>query len=175
VKIKNVAVEGSPEDLTPWTAWSQPLPDVASHKYADSYVVLRSSLCVALTTSGDRFRFCFDPGYLFDHASIPRIFRGIIDHDSDWVRLAAYCHDACFHHKTVDVDTAADIFYGVMRYEISKIKSKWYQFGIPKARRVWRARVMRRAVKGRIAEKLFEDSSEIDKYNTGRCSIRRDK
>jgi hypothetical protein len=169
LKIKNLKISGDPDDLIFWKEYEEvgSLPDVKSNKYSDRYNVRLSPLKIDMVVNNSSMSYSFSKGYLFDHASSPKIFNWFIDHDAKWVTIAAYVHDSIFHHKTLSVDFAAELFYRIMRYSIKHSKMSF----VKKVRCYLRARAMRIAVKTHIAEDLFKNSTDIDSYNRGKSSI----
>jgi len=169
LKIKNVKITGDPNDLVFWQDYKKQawLPDVSKSDFSNRYNVRLSHLKIEIIVNKSPMCFQFQEGYLFDHASSPKIFNWFIDHDANWVTIAAYVHDAIFHHKAFSVDFAADMFYLIMRYSIKRSKMNWFQ----KTRCYFRARAMKIAVKTHLADRMFLDSSDIDVYDKGKSSI----
>jgi hypothetical protein len=95
-----------------------------------------------------------EAGFVFDHASIPKIpFFRRWRWDND-LNIASYVHDIMFIHQYKDYKYCADIMNDIMVYE-----------GVNDRKR----NLIHRAVKTKIAERLFINSNERDAINKLFC------
>jgi hypothetical protein len=94
-------------------------------------------------------QFSFKRGFVWDLASVPKFFRGIVDNDSQESIISAMCHDAMFTGHLLSFNEANDVFYGLLRLSgETPIKSRiyWLAVASPIGRMMYNRKTIKRAM-----------------------------
>lgn len=94
-------------------------------------------------------QFVFKSGFVWDLASVPKFFRGIVDNDSQESIISALCHDAMFTGHLLAFHDANDVFYGLLRKSgETPIKSRiyWLAVASPIGRMMYNKKTIKRAM-----------------------------
>ena len=124
-------------DFTEDSDWSVLLSDVAVHVFVEES---NQKFCLS---------FVFKRGFVWDLASVPKFFRGIVDNDSQESIIGAMCHDAMFTGHLLPFKQANDVFYGLLRQAgESRLKSRiyWLAVASPIGRLMYNKKTINRAM-----------------------------
>jgi len=90
--------------------------------------------------NGDKLYFKFLPGFIWDLASVPKIFRSFIDNDDMDLMLASLLHDFIFSTHALNFSDGNKLFYEVARFKINYNWNRKRRYRIRfKARSAWLA------------------------------------
>jgi hypothetical protein len=130
--------------------------------------VLLTDVSVHVLVEKDRRKqwlsFVFNAGFVWDLASVPKFFRGIVDNDSQESIIAAMCHDAMFTGHLLPFHEANDVFYGLLRQAgESRFKSRiyWIAVASPVGRMMYNRKTIKRAT-WQLAFIQFEIESDVE-------------
>lgn len=141
MKIEKINVSDVPT-ITPVTYFNHselrnkygskfPTKDVLDLSFDSNYYILNNEIKVTIETDGDTLHFVFKPGYVWDLASVPRIFKVFVDDNDQVAIVGSMVHDYLFSSHVKTYHESNDIFRQIIKSQGgSKIKAFVYWLGV---------------------------------------------